>query len=69
MGAAIAIVVWLAGGTYVVYNVATYDAPVPQKCATFHERYDVKNRAFCDAWMKQHAVHEYERNVTQTSSG
>ena len=31
-----------------------YDAPIPQKCATFHDRYDYRNKEFCMAWIAEH---------------
>ena len=33
-----------------------YDAPIPERCATFDARYDIDNKDFCDHWMLEHVV-------------
>jgi hypothetical protein len=49
--------VWIgAGYIKALDNQAIYDAPVPQRCATFDSRYSVDNREFCDQWMNEHHI-------------
>lgn len=40
-------------------EVARFDAPMPQRCATFEQRYDPANRAFCDKWRVEHRVQRH----------
>ena len=40
-----------------------YDAPIPDRCATFDQRYDSTNgnTEFCRAWFKEHRVKDEAR--------
>ena len=46
----------LSTGSAIDRNLARFDAPVPQRCATFDARYSAYNRSFCDAWRVEHRI-------------
>jgi hypothetical protein len=58
MGIGIGILVYGFLSVVAIKADQIYDAPVPQRCATFQDRYDVANRAWCEDWTARHVVYK-----------